>query len=160
MALLFSLAAGVVSAVAFAATGAASATAPAALTADETPLTSAVEEFTYPGAARIQKEQNILLKKGDGRITLVPCDGITDILVKSRVEPRQFCFDVNAPSGYLALELPDTYGIFTEAYPVTATITANGQKTVINASANDYVAFGEAGSSGERSVLVELRVTG
>ncbi|ORT55302.1 hypothetical protein BKD26_32710 [Streptomyces sp. CB03238] len=140
--------------------GVASAAPPAAPSADEAPLTSAVEDFAYPGAARIQQDHQILLKKGDGHITLVSCEGVTDIMVKSRAGQRDYCFDVNAKSGYLTLELPDAFGIFTEAYPVQATITANGQATVVKAPANEYIPFGEAGQSGERSVLVELRVTG
>jgi hypothetical protein len=134
--------------------------APAALSSDEPLLTSAVEDFAYPNADLIQQQKKILLKRGDGNIVLVPCDGITDILIKNRVSPTlAFCFDVKAKPGYLSLELPDSFGIFTETYPVKATISANGEETVINAQANAYVPFGES-IDGTRSVLVELRVTG
>ncbi|MFJ3163216.1 hypothetical protein [Streptomyces kanasensis] len=118
----------------------------------------ALEDLSYPGAALIQQQQKILLKKGDGNIVMVPCDGVTDILIKNRVSPTvEFCFDVRAKPGYLTLELSDSFGIMTEAYPVKATISANGEQKVINAAAHDYVSFGE-GVDGPRSVLVELRV--
>jgi hypothetical protein len=130
----------------------------AAAVADEQLPPLAVEDLAYPGAALIQQQQKILLKKGDGNIIMVPCDGATDILIKSRVSPTvEFCFDVRAKPGYLTLELSDSFGIFTEEYPVKATISANGEQKVINAAANDYVPFGE-GVGGPRSVLIELRV--
>ncbi|WP_149185051.1 hypothetical protein [Streptomyces sp. TRM49041] len=118
----------------------------------------ALEDLSYPGAALIQQQKKILLKKGDGNIVMVPCEGTTDILIKNRVSPTvEFCFDVRVKPGYLTLELPDSFGIMTDAYPVTATISANGEQKVINAAVNDYVPFGE-GVGGPRSVLVELRV--
>lgn len=120
----------------------------------------AVEDFSYPGAARIQQDQQIVLKRGDGHITLTSCEGTPDILVKSRTGQKSYCFDVNAKSGYLTLELPDAFGLWTEAYPVQATITADGKKTTVTAAANDYQPIGEAGDAEARSVLVELRVTG
>ncbi|MFG2995211.1 hypothetical protein [Streptomyces sp. NPDC048340] len=128
-----------------------------ATTAGEMP--SAIEDFAYPDAAKIQAEQQIILKRGDGHITLTTCEGTPDITVKSRTGQKLYCFDVNAPKGYVTLELPDAFGIWTEAFPVKATITADGtNKTVIDAPANDYKPFGEAGDTGERSILLELRV--
>ncbi|MFJ6792819.1 hypothetical protein [Streptomyces sp. NPDC091268] len=133
--------------------------AAATVAAGEMP--TAVEDFAYPDAAKIQAEQQIVLKRGDGHITLTTCEGTPDITVKSRTGQKLYCFDVNAPKGYVTLELPDAFGIWTEAFPVKATITADGQnKTVIDAPANDYKPFGEAGDTGERSILLELRVTG
>ncbi|MCY0920335.1 hypothetical protein ACFWBH_10290 [Streptomyces sp. NPDC059999] len=132
----------------------------AASTAADMP--AAIEDFAYPDAAKIQAEQKITLKRGDGHITLVDCAaGTPDILVKSRTGQKSYCFDVNAPKGYVTLELPSAFGIWTEAFPVKATITTDGNdKTVIDAPANDYKPFGEAGDSGATSILVELRVTG
>ncbi|MFD9356232.1 hypothetical protein [Streptomyces sp. NPDC060031] len=133
----------------------------AAAAAAGTEMPTAVEDFAYPNAAKIQAEQQIVLKRGDGHITLTTCDGTPDITIKSRTGQKLYCFDVNAAKGYVTLELPDAFGIWTEAFPVKATITANGtDKTVIDAPANDYKPFGEAGDTGERSILLELRVTG
>lgn len=133
---------------------------PSGTTADgEMPVLA--EDFAYPNAAKIQAEQKILLKRGDGHITLVDCAaGTPDIKVRSRTGQSTYCFDVNAPKGYVTLELPASFGIWTKDYPVKATITAAGTQTVIDAPANDYKPFGEAGDSGVSSVLVELRVTG
>ncbi|MET9610862.1 hypothetical protein ABZZ17_38230 [Streptomyces sp. NPDC006512] len=120
-----------------------------------------VEDFGYPNAAKIQAEREIVLKRGDGHITLVNCSaGTPDILVKSRTGNREFCFDVNAPKGYVTLELPASFGIWTQAYPVKATITAGGTQTVIEAPANEYKPIGEGTVNGATSVLVELRVSG
>ncbi|MER7764153.1 hypothetical protein [Streptomyces sp. NPDC097619] len=115
------------------------------------------EDFSYPGAADILTTQQIKLKRGDGHITLTGCTDAYDIMVKSRTGNNNYCFDVNAAQGYLTLELPDAYGLWTEAYPVQATITANGKETVVQAPANEYKAIGE-GAEQARSVLVELRV--
>ncbi|MFI5616779.1 hypothetical protein [Streptomyces sp. NPDC051567] len=120
----------------------------------------AVENFSYPGAAQIQQEQQILLKRGDGNITLVPCTGSNDILVKSRIGQKSFCFDVRGPKGFVTLELKDSFGMWTGEHPVKATIDSNGTKTVVEAPANDYQPIGETGDIGQRSILVELRVTG
>lgn len=119
----------------------------------------AVEDFSYPNATRIQQDQQITLKRGDGHIMLTGCDGAPDITVKSRTGQKTYCFKVSAKQGYLALELPSAYGMWTEAHPVQATITADGKQTVVSAPANDYKPFGEAGDAKASSVLVELRVT-
>jgi len=132
----------------------------AATTAAATGMPSAVEDFAYPNAAKILQDQQITLKHGDGHITLLTdCSAGYDIKVKSRTGQLSYCFDVSGTKGFLTLELPDAFGIWTEDHPVQATITAQGQETVVNAPKNDYTPYGEAGDSGLRSVLVELRVT-
>ncbi|MEU9945541.1 hypothetical protein [Streptomyces lavendulae] len=124
-------------------------------------IPDAIEDFAYPNAAKIQAEQQILLKRGDGHITLVDCAaGTPDIQVKSRSGQKMYCFGVNAPKGYVTLELPASFGIWTKDYPVKATITTADTQTVIEAPAHDYKPFGEAGTGNASSVLVELRVTG
>ncbi|QZY20943.1 hypothetical protein K7C20_33300 [Streptomyces decoyicus] len=130
---------------------------PAPAAAAEMP--SAVEDFSYPNAARILQDQKISLKRGDGHITLTGCDSAHDIMVKSRTGQMDYCFAVHGTKGYLTMELADAFGMWTEGHPVQATITADGKETVINAPKNDYKPLGEAGSSEKRSVLLELRVT-
>lgn len=44
--------------------------------------------------------------------------------------------------------------------PAKATLTADGKSTVVNAPADQLTTVGEAGDTGERSALVEIRVTG
>lgn len=126
-----------------------------------TDMPSAVEDFSYPGAAKILQEQKITLERGDGHIVLSNCAVAYDIKVKARVETglANFCFTVRGNRGYVALKLPESFGIWTKAHPVQATLTADGQETVVNAVKNDYTPVGETGDSGQHSTLVELRVT-
>ncbi|NXY93103.1 hypothetical protein HYE82_01435 [Streptomyces sp. BR123] len=126
--------------------------------AAEADMPSAVEDFAYPGAAKIQQEQRILLKKGDGHLVLEACGETNDIQVKSRIGQKLYCFDVIGNKGYVALELPDAFGMWTEDFPVKATLTANGSSTTVNAPAHEYQPLGESGDVGAKSVLVELRV--
>lgn len=136
--------------------------APAAATsADDMPST--VEGFAYPGAAKLQQDRGITLKTGDGHIWLTDASTLSDCQDASNIaiEARKgiYCFKTNAKSGYLTLQLPDTFSIWNQAHPVEATLTADGKDTVVNAPANVLTAVGE-GTAGARSVLVEIRVTG
>lgn len=143
--------------VAHAVTGSVAVTAAAA---DE--MTFAVEDFTYPDAARIQAETGAVLKRGDGHLIMKTCDGSEDIKVLTRSGQKEFCFDVKAKPAYLSLELPKAYGIWTSDDPVKTTIKkADGTTNVINAVAHDFTGYGESGSEGgEVTTLIELRVNG
>lgn len=132
------------------------AAAPAAVS--ETEIPSLLENFSYPGSAAIKADSGITLKRGDGRINLIACEGVADIKIISRTGDKTFCFDVKAKPAYVTLELPDAYGITTAAYPVRTTIKADGKTDVIEAPANDFTGYGEAGASRVRSTLIELRV--
>ncbi len=125
----------------------------------------AIEDFTYPRAAQLEQERGVVLKRGDGHIWLTDvtdlneCRGTaSNIAIESR--KGLFCFKTNAKSGFLTLELPDTFSIWTQDRPVKATLTAEGKNTIVNAPANKLTPVGETGDTGLRSVLVELRVTG
>ncbi|MFE0041951.1 hypothetical protein [Streptomyces albireticuli] len=120
----------------------------------------AVEKFEYPDSAKILKEKSIELYKGDGRITLTDCANTHDIQVLSKTGQKDFCFVVKGKQGYLALKLPDAYGIFTEDHPVQAKITVDGQNTIVDAPKNGYTGFGQGDSKSNSAVLLELRVTG
>ncbi|GAA3972216.1 hypothetical protein GCM10022384_23760 [Streptomyces marokkonensis] len=128
--------------------------------ADVAGIPYAVEDFNYPGADRILEERGITLKRGDGHITLVPCTDTWNIKIESRLDNGGYCFRATTGSGYLSLELPDAYGVWTEDRPVEATLTAEGRETVVKVPSNEYQPVGESGDTGLRSVLVELRVTG
>ncbi|MFH9013362.1 hypothetical protein ACH4C6_18530 [Streptomyces sp. NPDC017943] len=138
--------------------------APAAPGDTTTDIPSLVEDFDHPGAARAQQERGVTLKRGDGHIWLTDvtdlgqCSDASNIAIETR--SGVFCFKTNAKSGYLTLQLPDTFSIWTQERPVKATLTAEGKDTVVNAPANELTPVGESGDSGQRSVLVELRVTG
>ncbi|TRV72369.1 hypothetical protein FKN01_30295 [Streptomyces sp. 130] len=123
-----------------------------------------VEDFAYPGADALLEQRGITLKRGDGHIVLTDitslgeCRDPENIMVESR--KGNFCFRTNAKAGYLTLELPDTFSLWTQKQPVRATLTAEGESTVVSAPANSLTGVGESGDTGLRSVLVELRVTG
>ncbi|MFE3127451.1 hypothetical protein ACFXHD_28995 [Streptomyces hydrogenans] len=137
----------------------------AAVTGDEMP--SSVEKLGYPNAAAIQADTGALLKRGDGNLVIETCAStstgapLNDITIYSRVGIRDFCFDVKAKPAFLTLEIPEAYGIWTTGDPVKSTLKeADGTVTVINAPANDFTGYGEAGSvDGEGTILVELRIT-
>lgn len=129
-------------------------------TAADATMPSAVEDFSYPGADRVYQDRHITLKRGDGRITLVDCSTAWNIKIESRLDSNGYCFRTTAKTGFLTLELPDAYGVWTDARAVSATLTAAGKETVVKVPADEYQPVGEAGDTGLRSVLVELRVTG
>ncbi|MGE7432793.1 hypothetical protein [Kitasatospora sp. NPDC001175] len=135
-------------------------TASASATAADDAMPFAIEDFAYPGAAKILQEQKITLKQGDGHIMLTDCKSAHDITIEVRSAQKEVCFAVSGKQGYVTLELPDAYGMWTEDHPVRAKITADGKETLVDAPKNDYKTFGEAGDDGKRSVLLELRITG
>jgi hypothetical protein len=125
----------------------------------------AVETFDYPQADEILAEHGITLKRGDGHIIFTgvvanssQCSGPANIAIESFKGIA--CFETNADSGFLTMEMPDTYGIWTHGHPVEATLTAENTETVVNVPQDHYEPVGISGDTGQRSVLVELRVTG
>jgi hypothetical protein len=136
-------------------------TTTATASADAAGMPYLVEDFNYPGADRIQAETGAVLKRGDGHMIMTACNGAEDIQIMSRTGQKDFCFDVTAKPAFLTLEIPQAYGIWTSADPVKTTIREDdGTTTVINAPANDFTGYGEAGASGDSTTLIELRVSG
>ncbi|MFF8437149.1 hypothetical protein [Streptomyces bacillaris] len=142
-------------------------TGPEAATATDMPF--AVEDFVHPGAEQILQDRKIVLKHGDGNIMLKPgngeggmnaCLGAKDVFVESRLDKRGFCFVTTGTTGYLAMEIPDAFFLWTQDQPMQATVTADGKKTVYKAPKNDVTEIGETDTPGgeKRSVLVELRI--
>ncbi|MFJ8603559.1 hypothetical protein ACIREM_33595 [Streptomyces shenzhenensis] len=133
--------------------------------ASETPP-YAVEDFNYPGAARILETEGIQLKRGDGHILLADCDSTVDQIrvytVKDSTVGRKanYCFRATASSGYLTLELPRVFALETGAHPISADLTANGATTSVAVAQGGFESVGEGTVGGARSVLVEIRVTG
>ncbi|MGW2869925.1 hypothetical protein [Kitasatospora sp. NPDC001225] len=140
-----------------------------ALPVDVAAMPVTVEDFQHPGADRILKERQITLRQGDGHIWLkegpgntIPtdCSATNEIFVESRLDEHGYCFTVNGKSGYLTMEVPDVYIIWTEDRAVSAKLTAAGQEKRVDVAPNSAAPVGEGLPSGKRSVLVELRVTG
>ncbi|MEU1311346.1 hypothetical protein ABZ419_20990 [Streptomyces cinnamoneus] len=167
--MLFAGVAGAVSVVlSFSALGLAAA-APGPADDDEMPPVG-VETFEYPDAAKIEKERGIILRKGDGHILLADCGVTNDIaIMTSKVHPAQkpqntYCFKVTGTgkSGYLALEVPETFNVMTGGHAVRATAVVDGKTQVVEVNkAHKTGAIGEGtGNDGETGILVELRLIG
>ncbi|MFC0845543.1 hypothetical protein ACFH04_17765 [Streptomyces noboritoensis] len=125
---------------------------------------SGVEDFAYPGAARIEADRKITLIKGDGHIVLADsCDGSPQqIKVWTRNDgSKDVCFRVIGKSGYLAMKIADVWAVDTKDRPVTADLTADGGKThqTVDVAPGHFEAVGE-GAGSQPTALLELRVTG
>ncbi|WP_257138394.1 hypothetical protein [Streptomyces sp. rh34] len=143
----------------------ASTTADPRAAADEMPV--AVEDFNYPGADRVLAEKGITLKRGDGHIILVDCgqtaEQIKVMTVKDDSVGRdgQYCFQATAKTGFLTLELPRVFALETGEHPISADLTANGETLTVDVPKDGFESVGEGDlNNGQRSVLVEIRVTG
>ncbi|MBB4944836.1 hypothetical protein F4556_000371 [Kitasatospora gansuensis] len=122
----------------------------------------AVENFSYPGAAKILTDSHVTLKSGDGNIRLADCTS-TDNLIE--VFSRTFdtgsvkvCFKVTGPSGFLALELPKVYSVKGDDHTVKATLNTGGSVSSIDIKKNLYTPVGE-GTSADGTTLLELNAT-
>ncbi len=147
-------------AAAVAATGVSAAVATAGQTpraaADDSPQRSTVEDRSYPGAAKILAERGISLKSGDGKILLTDCGSTPDLVeVYSRTKGN-FCFAVVGPTGYLSLDLPETYTVKGNSHRLQVSLTAQGRTTTSTVEKNSWTPVGE-GTGGAPSVLVEMR---
>ncbi|PCG81409.1 hypothetical protein CIB93_35550 [Streptomyces sp. WZ.A104] len=132
-------------------------TRPAAAVADELPP-HAVEDFAYPGADRIEAELGIVLKRGNGHITLADCASDGSFLeVYSRTKGR-ICFRVTGTTGYLSVEIPTVYGVKGAAsHEADVKLTAEDDEQNISVAKNEWKGVGEAADpEGRDHVLVEL----
>ena len=128
-----------------------------AAAADEPPTLE--ETFDYPGAAKILAERGILLKKGDGHILFTSCAPSGDYLEVRARNKDPFCFKVTGATGYLTLELADTYLIFSDSRHTTvANYTVDGQGGTKTVAPGGAEGIGE-GSGGHSATLLEIRVT-
>lgn len=131
---------------------------------------SAVEDYAYPNAEQIQREQGIKLIKGDGHITLAACDDsgrqIKVLTVQGSGGNPQgaYCFTANAKSGYLSLELPRVFALETADHPISADLRPQADPSApaktVTVGKNGYQSVGEGTAGGAPAVLLELRVTG
>ncbi|MFF3090529.1 hypothetical protein ACFVRB_36630 [Streptomyces nojiriensis] len=140
--------------------------APTPPPADDQQMPFAVEDFTYPNSTQILADKGIKLIRGDGNITLADCDNnAQQIRVYAKEEPGQnrkpvYCFAARASTGRLSLELARVFAIDAADHPLNADLTADGVTKTVAIAKDGYASVGEGVSSGPRSVLVEIRVTG
>ncbi|MDX3458961.1 hypothetical protein PV396_44790 [Streptomyces sp. ME02-8801-2C] len=126
--------------------------------ADEAPG-YAVETFDYPNADKILAEQNIVLKRGDGHITLVDCASGTGLLeVWAREKADRICFKVVGNSGWLTMEIPSVYAVKGNDYATEVDMTVGAEEKSFDVEKNTWTAVGEsADEQGREHMLVEIR---
>ncbi|WP_151898164.1 hypothetical protein [Streptomyces sp. C8S0] len=118
-----------------------------------------MEDFNYPYADKILAERNIVLKRGDGHITLADCaggTGLLEILVRDRTD--RICFKVVGNSGWLTLEIPAVYAIKGNDYTTAVDMTVGTEEKSFDINKNSWTAVGEtADAEGRDHMLVEIR---
>ncbi|MFD7680041.1 hypothetical protein [Streptomyces sp. NPDC060187] len=118
----------------------------------------AVEDFNYPDAQRILTEQNIVLKKGDGHITLADCASGTGLLEVWAREKDKICFQVIGKSGWLTLEIPSVYAVRGNDYTTEVDMTVGTEAKSFDIDQNAWTPVGEsADEQGREHLLVEIR---
>ncbi|MEU6351974.1 hypothetical protein ABZ896_21955 [Streptomyces sp. NPDC047072] len=138
--------------------GASEQAGPTALVAGDAPG-YAVEDFGYPLADKIRAERNLVLKRGDGHITLADCTsgtGLLEILARDRTD--RICFKVVGNSGWLTLELPAVYAIKGNDYTTAVDMTVGAEEKSFDVAKNSWTPVGEAADpEGRDHLLVEIR---
>ncbi|WP_239085018.1 hypothetical protein [Streptomyces halstedii] len=118
----------------------------------------AVEDFTYPSADKILAEQGVLLKRGDGHITLARCDSEPDLLEVWPRDNGKVCFRLTGNEGYLSLEIPAVYGIKGNTYVTQVDMTVGKEEKTFDIVKNTWTPVGEtADEHGRDYMLVEIR---
>jgi len=143
-----------------AAAGSSSEAGAAAPVADEGPG-FAVEDFNYPQADKILAERNIVLKRGDGHITLADCASGTGLLeVMARAKEENICFKVVGNSGWLTLEIPSVFAIKGNNYSTQVDMTVGAEEKTFDVAKNTWTSVGEtAEEEGREHMLVEIRTS-
>lgn len=121
----------------------------------------AVENFAYPGADRILAEQDILLKRGDGHITLADCASGTGLLeVWARDKTDKICFRAVGNSGWLTLEIPSVFAIKGNDYATEVDTTVGTEEKSFDIAKNTWTPVGEGVDEQSRErMLVEIRTS-
>ncbi|QNP71887.1 hypothetical protein IAG44_22385 [Streptomyces roseirectus] len=125
--------------------------------ADEAPG-YAVEKYAYPQADKILAEKNIVLKRGDGHITLADCATDTGQLEVWAHDKDKICFDVKGTSGWLTLEIPAVYGVRGNDYTTQVDMTVGTEEKSFDVEKNTWTPVGQsADEQGREHMLVEIR---
>lgn len=121
----------------------------------------AVEDFSYPQADKILAEQNVVLKRGDGHITLAGCasgTGLIQIMAREHAQP--ICFQVVGNSGWLTMEIPAVYTVRGNDYTTQVDMTVGTEQKSFDIVKNSWTAVGEsADEQGREFMLVEIRTS-
>lgn len=120
----------------------------------------AVEDFNHPMADKILQEQGIVLKRGDGHITLADCASGPGLLEVTAREKARICFKVVGTSGWLTMEIPAVYAIRGNDYTTEVDMTVGTEKKSFDIEKNTWTSVGEGNDEqGRRHVLVEIRTS-
>ncbi|MEV4948987.1 hypothetical protein [Streptomyces sp. NPDC053755] len=133
--------------------------APRALATEDVPGFVA-EEFGYPNADSILREKGIVLKRGDGHITLAECGSETGLLqiMRRPEDAYPVCFKVTGNSGFLTVEIPSVYGVKGNDYDTTVDMTVGTEQKSFAVNPNQWTAVGETTDPEAREyMLVEIR---
>lgn len=132
----------------------------AALVAGDAPG-YAVENFDYPQADKILAERNIVLKRGDGHITLADCvSGTGQLELLARDKADKICFSTVGNEGWLTLEIPAVFSIRGNDYSTTVDMTVGSEEKSYEISKNSWTPVGEsADPEGRDHMLVEIRTS-
>lgn len=119
----------------------------------------AVEDYNYPQADKILAEKNLLLKRGDGHITLADCvTGTGQLELLARDNAAKICFKVVGNEGWLTLEIPAVYSIKGNDYSTTVDMTVGTEEKSFDITKNTWTPVGEsADAEGREHMLVEIR---
>ncbi|AKZ60063.1 putative secreted protein [Streptomyces ambofaciens ATCC 23877] len=128
--------------------------------ADEAPG-YAVEDFAYPEADRILRERGIVLKRGDGHITLADCASGPGLLqVMARREDDVICFRTVGTSGWLTLEIPAVYVVRGNDYTTRVDMSVGDEEKSFDIEKNTWTSVGEsADEQGREFMLMEIRTS-
>ncbi|UJB41107.1 hypothetical protein [Streptomyces sp. A1-5] len=121
-----------------------------------------VEDFNYPGADKIKEEKGIILKRGDGHITLADCSSDAGLLEVWSRKNDKVCFRTTGASGYLTLEIPSVF-VIKGSTDHAADVTLTAPKTTpqeVEVSKGEWKSVGESTDpQGREHVLVEIRTS-
>ncbi|MEV0575853.1 hypothetical protein [Streptomyces sp. NPDC050392] len=131
---------------------------PSKLVADGDPG-YAVEDYDYPQADKILAEKNIVLKRGDGHITLADCvAGTGQLELLARHNGARICFKVVGNEGWLSLEIPAVYSFKGNDYSTTVDMTVGDEEKSFDIIKNTFTPVGESvDDEGREHMLVEIR---
>lgn len=121
-------------------------------------MPSTVETFDYPDAAKILKEKNLKLKRGDGHIVLADCGSAPNLMQFIGRDQDDFCFRTIGDNGYLSLEVPAVAGVQTTDHSAHINMTVDDKTKAYDIGKNDFRGIGETTDPEGRShTLVEIR---
>ncbi|MER8199719.1 hypothetical protein ABTY00_38135 [Streptomyces microflavus] len=121
----------------------------------------AIETFDYPLAEKILAEKDIVLKRGDGHITLADCTSETGLLEVWARSKAKVCFKVTGSSGWLTLEIPAVYGIRGSASQTAQVdMTVGTEERSFDVAKDAFTPVGEsADEQGRDYLLIEIRTS-